>query len=396
MILAFACFVGNGLAGGLFGVAWPSIRGTFGLPLDALVLLLATSTIGFVAGSVLAGKLMARLGIGRLLIIANVLAAIWLWAFSLSPGWGLLVAFGLMAGWTGGTINTSLNVYVAASQTIRTMNWMHASYGIGATIGPLLMTGILGANLSWRLGYALAGFIHLSLALSYFFILDRLNFRGIKESGAAENENVKVTPAKTTIRLPVVWLSVLLFLLYTGVEATTGQWSYSLFVEERSISPYLAGIMTSLFWAMLTVGRIVFGAAATRIGVERLLRLSLAGAVMAAVLFLSPSPVISFFTIGLMGLSLSAIFPTLTSDTPNRVGLIHANNAIGFQTGAASVGVACLPGLAGVLAERRGLEIIGPFLIVSALLLAVTNEIVLWIVRRRAREELVPWQSVAD
>lgn len=122
MILAFACFVGNGLAGGLFGVAWPSIRGTFGLPLDALVLLLATSTIGFVAGSVLAGKLMARLGIGRLLIIANVLAAIWLWAFSLSPGWGLLVAFGLMAGWTGGTINTSLNVYVAASQTIRTMN----------------------------------------------------------------------------------------------------------------------------------------------------------------------------------------------------------------------------------------------------------------------------------
>jgi fucose permease len=289
-----------------------------------------------------------------------------------------------------------LNIYVAATRTVRTMNWMHACFGIGATIGPLVMTWILGANLSWRLGYALAGFIHVSLAICYFFVVGRLDFRGMKEIHAADSPIAQTTSAFATLRLPIVILSVLLFFLYTGVETTTGQWSYSLFVEERSISPYLAGVMVSLFWAMLTIGRIVFGAAAERIGLERLLRLSMMGVVVAAVLFLFQSPWISLITVGLMGLSLSAIFPTLTSDTPQRVSLRHANHAIGLQTGAASVGVAVLPSLAGFLAERFSLEIIGPFLIVSALLLAVTNEIVVVLVRRRARQAFMTRQSAAD
>jgi fucose permease len=273
---------------------------------------------------------------------------------------------------------------------------MHACYGIGATIGPLVMTWILGANLSWRFGYALAGFIHLSLAVCYFFVVGRLDFRGMKETHAHDSPVAQTTSAFATLRLPIVILSVLLFFLYTGVETTTGQWSYSLFVEERSISPYMAGVMISLYWAMLTVGRIVFGAAAERTGLDRLMRLSMMGALLAAVLFLFRSPWISLVTVGLMGLSLSAIFPTLTADTPQRVGLRHANHAIGLQTGAASVGVAVLPSLFGFLAERFSLEIIGPFLIVSTMLMAVTNEMVVVLVRRRARQAFMTRQSAAD
>lgn len=380
----------------MLGVAWPSIRHTFGLSLDALVFLLVSSTIGFVTGSLLISGVMARIGLGWVLVIGNFLGAAGLWAYSLAPDWWVLVAFALFTGLGGGSLTAALSIYVAADRTVRTMNWMHACYGIGATIGPLVMTWLLGVNLSWRSGYILAGSIQASLAICFFFASGRFSFRGIKETSVPDHPVAPTPSAAATLRIPAVMLSVLLFFFYTGVETTTGQWSYSLFVEERSITPYLAGVMVSLYWGMLTAGRILFGAAAERVGLERLLRLSMLGALLAAVLFLFHSPWISLVTVALMGLSLSAIFPTLTSDTPRRVGLRHANHAIGLQTGAASVGVAALPSLTGFLAERFSLEVIGPFLIIAASLLFVTNEIVVVLVHRRARREYATHQAVAE
>lgn len=378
--LSFACFVALGIASGMLGVAWPSVRGSFGLPIDALVALLVSTTVGFAIGSVTVGGIMARYGIGRFLLFGNLLAALGFFGYMLAPYWWSLVALGLLTGWAGGAIDTGLNIYVAATDTVRIMNWMHAMFGVGATIGPLIMTAAIGAGIGWRAGYAVAALVHLILGLLFIPVLKQMNFRGMAQGSSAQPDRPESPTA--TLRLPIVILSILLFLLYTGVESTTGQWSYSLFTEERGLSPYLAGIMTSLFWGMLTVGRILFGAAADRIGIQRLLRLSMTGAVLSAALFLVRSPAAGFAAVALMGLSLAAIFPTLTSDTPYRVGARHAANAIGFQTGAASIGLAILPGTAGFLAARLGLEVLGPYLVLTSLMMLVTNEVAVRVVGR--------------
>jgi fucose permease len=396
--LAFACFVALGMTTGLLGVAWPSMRGTFELPLDALVALLASSTAGFVAGSVLAGQAMARIGIGRFLLIANLLAAAGYFAYAIAPDWWVLVSIGLLTGLAGGAIDTGLNIYVAATHTVRIMNWMHAMFGVGATIGPLIMTLVVGVGMGWQLGYVIAALVYLVLGVLFIPVLGTMDFRGMAHiSSDGEDRAVHLPPPAETLRLPIVLLSILLFLLYTGVESTAGQWTFSLFTEARSVSTYLAGIMTSVFWAMLTIGRIVFGAAAARLGINRLLRWSILGTVVSAALFMIPTLAVGFVAVGLMGLSLAAIFPTLTSDTPNRVGMRHAANAIGFQTGAASIGFAALPGLAGVLAARLGLEMLGPFLLITAVMMLITNEVAIWLVgRNRRRKRLAATASTTD
>jgi hypothetical protein len=43
---------------------WPSIRGSFALPLDALGALLVTATAGYVASSFSSGWLLARMSVG--------------------------------------------------------------------------------------------------------------------------------------------------------------------------------------------------------------------------------------------------------------------------------------------------------------------------------------------
>ena len=186
LILGFACFIALGMMNGVLGVAWPSIRQTFGLSLDALVALLITSTIGFAVGSVLASKLMARLGAGWALLVANLLGAAGLVGYVLAPGWWVLVAFGLLTGWANGTIDTALNIYVAATRTVRTMNWMHACFGVGATIGPLLMTVIVGVGLSWRWGYVVGVLIHLALGVLYLTVVRSMTFRGLSHTTGSD------------------------------------------------------------------------------------------------------------------------------------------------------------------------------------------------------------------
>jgi len=76
----------------------------------------------------------------------------------------------------------------------------------------------------------------------------------------------------------------------------------------------------------------------------------------------------------LIGFSLAPLFPSLISITPRRVGAAHAANTIGFQVAAGGVGVALLPGFAGVLAESLGLEIVGPFLFAASIVLLLLHE----------------------
>ena len=61
--------------------------------------------------------------------------------------------------------------------------------------------------------------------------------------------------------------------------------------------------------------------------------------------------------------------------TPSRLGNADANNAIGFQVAAASFGIGVLPGLAGALADQTSIEIVGPFMAVGLLIVAVLHEI---------------------
>lgn len=386
IILAFCCFVTLGISAGLLGVAWPSIQASFGLSLDAIAAVLVTSTIGFVLAGILASHGIARGGLVAFVVAALAISITGVLGYALAPAWGVYVLFGLLAGLGSGLIDTGLNIYVAGRLDVRIMNWMHACFGVGASIGPLIMTFILTSGLSWRLGYGLVALLQLGLAVAFVPLLRR-DFSGTSRTQHHENETpgeniLDRASARETLRLLAVWLAIVLFILYTGVESTAGQWTFTLFTGARGVSTAAAGTLTSVFWAMLTLGRIVFGAGAERIGIERLLRLSMTATLLASILVAIPNVWIGYTGIAMMGLSLSAIFPTLLSEAPRRVGIRHAANTIGFQMAGASVGFAILPGLAGALAARVGLESITWVMIIGAFLMLVLNEVAAAVARR--------------
>ena len=150
--LAYVGFVSLGLPDGLLGVAWPSIRTFFHLPLDALGTLLVMFTVGYLVSSCSSGRLLARLNVGALLALSCVATAISLLGYALTPQWWIMVVLGLLSGLGAGAIDAGVNTYAATHYSARTVNWLHACYGIGATGGPVIMTSCARCRLSLAVG----------------------------------------------------------------------------------------------------------------------------------------------------------------------------------------------------------------------------------------------------
>jgi fucose permease len=376
LLLAYAGFVALGMVNSLIGVAWPAIRETFGLPLDALGVFLIANTAGYMIASAVSGRLMAALNIGALMAGCCGLAGLALLAIGGAPAWSALVALGFVAGLSGGTLDGTTNAYAAAHFSPRSMNWLHACFGIGATLGPAIMTAVIAGGLSWRSGYWIVGAAQLALAAA-FGLTRRL--WDDPPATAAGPPAKRAAPLAETLRLPIAWLGIALFFVYCGLEIGTGNWVYSLLTEARGVSPALAGTWVSLYWASLTIGRILFGFAVQRVAPATLLRWCTGGALVAALLiWLNLAPWLAFGAIALMGLVLAPQFPMLISATPGYLGARHANNGIGFQVAAAGLGGALLPSLLGVLARAAGLEVLGPFLFALALAMGALFELLAW------------------
>jgi fucose permease len=366
ILLAYVAFIALGMPDGLLGVAWPSIRTDFSIPLDSLGILLFAVVTGYMTSSFLNGVLIARLGVGKLLAVSCALTGLALTGYTLVPSWWMMVLLGVMAGLGAGAIDAGLNTYVASHFGEGLMQWLHASYGIGVTLGPIIMTITLTALNSWRVGYRVVSGFQIVLAACFLLTLPMWNQ---KETSAGSDQPKRLTDYKTpmgeTLRQPRVWLSALMFFMYVGAEVSLGIWTYSLLIESRGIDPAVAGLWTGSYWATFTVGRILAGLYAKRVGVNLLVKCSLVGALLgAALLVWNPSKVTNVLAVALIGFSIAPIFPAMISGTSQRVGAHFAANTIGMQMTASGLGTAVIPSLLGVLAGRFSLEVIPICLVV--------------------------------
>ncbi len=371
LTLASAGFVSLGLPEGLLGVGWPSIRATFGLSLDALGMLLASFATGYFVASAVNGRVLARAGVGTVLSASCGLTGLCLIGYSLAPSWPAMVALAAAAGAGGGTIDAALNVYAAVKHGPRVLNWMHAAFGLGAAVGPLIMTSILTRGGSWNLGYLFVGVAQLALCVSYGVLRGRFSTSQAKSSGQAE-AHVDPASMRALLREAVAWVSMLLFAVYAGLEVATGQWSFSLFTEGRGIAASMAGVWVSAYWASLTIGRVLFGVVVSHVNVDNLLRTCMLVAVVGgAMVWFNVLPL---GALAMIGLVLAPIFPSLIATSPSRFKQQHTADAIGLQVAGAVLGGATLPGLVGVLAARLGLEVVGPCLVALGIVLFGLHE----------------------
>jgi fucose permease len=331
------------------------MTGELDATLDRLGLIIVGGTSGYIISSFMTGAVLRLIGVSWLLIGSGLLTTVGLILVTVVDSWLYLPFIALISGLGGGGIDAALNTYVEKHYSGRVMQWLHASFGVGVTIGPLIMTGALVATGQWRVGYLVV------IVLMLLMIATFLYFRKLWDD-PDQTEEVHDEPSSTLIdslRLPVVWFSMATFFFYTSVEIGVGMWSFTLLTESRGVSVEQAGFWVSVYWGSFTVGRLVAGLLSERLGDMKmtLIGLSMSYVGIMGYLFVWPGPG-GVYSLVLIGFGLAPTFPALISTTSERVPKSHVANTVGMQIAAAGVGMLIIPGVMTWAVGLFGIEII--------------------------------------
>jgi len=348
--IAFGGFVILGLPTGMLGIAWPFMRAELDAPLAGLGVVLAAMTVTEFGSSAVSGIVRARFGTIALLLLPTALAAGGLLLFTLAQTWTTIVVAAAVLGAGLGLLDAAFNTEAALRRGIRFMGALHASWAVGATLGPPLIGLVLVIAGSWRLGYAVAALAFVAFAIAMYLARADL-------AAAPESEDAPI--ATRGARRASVMGGALMF-VYVGIELGAGQWSFTRLTVDGALTEGVAGLAVFLYWSALATGRIALALVGDRIQAAQLVDLSVAGAIASAIAFwILPPPVAALVALPCIGLSLSVFVPLLLYLIPRRVGRAAAPHVIGYLVAAGMIGGAVLPAVIGLVLQTTGVSSLG-------------------------------------
>lgn len=386
LIIIYLAFISLGLPDSMLGAAWPIIRLDFGAPVDAAGLLSMIVVAGTIISSLASSVVLKRLGTGMVTFISVLVTALALLGFAYSSSVLWVAVLALPLGLGAGSIDTGLNNFVATHYQAHHMSWLHCFWGIGAMLGPILMSRYIAGGESWRMGFLAVSIIQFALVVVLFFSLPLWKRAGKGSSPQPKETTEPAEPAEhvspaapaavgKVLRIPGVKLAMLTFLFYCGVEATVGLWGSSYLVNAKGVPAATAAGWVSLYYGGITAGRLITGFITFRFSNRTLIRGGLAISLLGAVLLALPLPdVYSLIAFILVGLGSAPIFPCMLHETPARFGQEHSQRIMGYQMALAYTGGAFLPPLLGWVAARSTFMILPAVLIGYIIVMIYSSE----------------------
>ena len=191
LIIIYLAFISLGLPDALLGSAWPTMYPEFGVPVSYAGILSMIIAAGTVISSLMSDRLTRKFGTGKVTAFSVLMTAAALLGFSFSHSFWLLCLWAIPYGLGAGSVDASLNNYVALHYASRHMSWLHCMWGVGASAGPYIMGFILARGQEWNLGYRCIGLLQVGLTATLLLSLPLWSGRaagkpteGGEESGA--------------------------------------------------------------------------------------------------------------------------------------------------------------------------------------------------------------------
>lgn len=368
--LSFYSFALVGLNSGAGGVILKSLSTFYHVGDAVLGTLFFVSALSYALSSFFCGPLAERLSLRWLLVLGTALFLLGTVGYILEVPFLLLFVFRLCMGLGIGIIETGFNIFISMLRGRPSLlTSLHAFYGVGLIIGPLMATGMLSLLWGWNSIYVALALLNL-LQLGGILLLlgGRAGEKGLSQEAAPARR----TSFREVLALPLVWLAALFLLVYTGVEVCASNWGFIYLVEQQGLGTLGAGLVIGGFGIGLTLGRFLIQPLAERcgIGVAALMFALIAGALLSVLMpWLMPSHLLAGMGFCLLGLSLAPIYPLTVALIPRLVPERLVPGAIGVLISVSITGLSVLPWLAGVLAQVEGMWTLMPYMFVLLLVL---------------------------
>lgn len=352
LVLIYVAFISLGLPDSLLGSAWPAMQKSLGAPLSFAGVISMIVSCGTVVSSLLSARLLARFGTGRVTLVSVAMTAGALLGFALSPSVWWLCLCAVPLGLGAGSVDAGLNNFVALHYEARHMSWLHCFWGVGATVGPMVMAFWINRDNNWHGGYLTIGLLQAALVAVLLFSLPLWKRAEAPASGEGEEEEpVVVLPLSKVFRIPQAKMALLGFFCYCATESTANLWASSYAAAGYGVDEHTAASWSSLFFLGITLGRLLSGFVSIKLSSPALIRVGQALALLGILLLAAPLPLWRIpVALCLLGGGCAPIYPAMLHQTPQVFGKGLSQAMMGVQMACAYVGTTLVPPLFGALA----------------------------------------------
>ena len=370
--IIYLAFISLGLPDGLLGAAWPSMYQQMGADLSwagIVSMIIAASTI---VSSLASARLNLALGTGKVTAYSVLLTAVALLGFSVCGQFWQLCLWAIPYGLGAGSVDAALNNYVSLHYESRHMSWLHCMWGVGASIGPIIMGRALAGG-TWEGGYRTVSVLQFVLTV---VLLGSLKlWKRPEQTLNGEDFTPEQRPIRELLRLPGVRQVVTCFFCYCALEATAGMWAASYCTVARGIDAETAASWASLFYLGITVGRGACGFLTMKISDQNMIRLGQAIIALGLVLILLPAGnTVLFVGLITVGLGCAPVYPCIIHETPVNFGRELSMSMTGLQMACAYVGSCLMPPLFGLLGQHISMGLYPWFMAVLLVLMFIMAE----------------------
>ncbi|GMO58374.1 MAG: MFS transporter [Termitinemataceae bacterium] len=373
LIIIYISFISLGLPDSLLGSAWPSMYNLLNVPLRYAGFISMIIAGGTVVSSIFSTRIIKRFGTGIVTSISVLMTAAALIGFSFSHLFIALCFCAIPLGLGAGSVDAALNNYVALHYKAKHMSWLHCFWGVGASIGPFIMSSYLIHKNSWNLGYRTIGIIQFCLVILLFISLPLWKNKTTHE---ISTRHIKFAEVFHIVGVKQILIA---FFCYCTIETITGLWGSSYLVLVKNISPEIAAQWVALYYIGITSGRFISGFVTMKLSNKQMIRFGQGiiafGIIVLVIPFGNSTLLPGLF---LIGLGCAPIFPSLLHETPENFGEEYSQAIMGIQMASAYIGTTLMPPFFGWIASYLSFNIfpifIGVILILKIIMVEVSNK----------------------
>lgn len=376
LAIIYLAFISLGLPDALLGAAWPSMYPQFDVPVSYAGIISMIIALGTVVSSLQSDRLTKKLGTGKVTALSVLMTAMALFGFATSHSFGMLCLWAIPYGLGAGSVDASLNNYVALHYESRHMSWLHCMWGIGASAGPYIMGYALTAGWGWNSGYHIIAVLQIVLTAILLCSLPLW-----KQRPAEVLQDGKVQPAKALSIREVLQLAgareiLVCFFCYCALEQTTGLWASSYLTLHKGVSADTAATFASMFYLGITVGRALSGFLTMKLNDVQMIRLGEVIIGIGVLVMLLPfGQSLSLTGLILIGLGCAPVYPCVIHSTPAHFGADKSQAIIGIQMACAYVGTCLMPPVFGLIANHITVALLPVYLLIILVLMVIMHEL---------------------
>ena len=354
LAVIYLAFISLGLPDSLLGSVWPTIYQEFNVPVSYAGAIFMIISAGTIFSSLQSDRLTKSLGTGKVTAFSVLMTAVALFGFSISHSYWMLVLWAIPYGLGAGSVDASLNNYVALHYKSHHMSWLHCMWGVGASVGPYIMSFALFNGQTWNMGYRYISLIQVALTIIIMLSLPLWKKRPvISDIQEAENGKDKVLTLKEIFNIPGAKQLMLMFFCYCALEQTAGLWASSYLVLQHGFDLEVATSYGSLFFIGITVGRAISGFITMKLNDKQMIYLGQGLILIGIILMCLPlGHQVALIGLVTIGLGCAPIYPCIIHSTPSNFGKDKSQAIIGVQMASAYVGNLLMPPLFGIIANH--------------------------------------------